>query len=519
MEKKHFVVPAGSNAKKYFVTFVCALLAAVLVIAVFALVTNRNSDEWLSGDNGAARENMFPFVFTSGGALYVLGDDLNVNAVDDGVTNAVHDAEMDRVYYTRNGDLYEYRIEKNTRELLCGGVESFTLFKERRSVVFKGIDGGVYVYKYNENAAKKLCGILNEEATSDSGYTPGESHVAYLAEYNKENGTAKLFVSDLLGYNECIAEGVSVGGGIYIWQDDAVISYYKDGKLILSSLEGDIYRSMDNAYVVTSSVKNVAVEPCTNVGNYGGAKKICYVLSDIKEDGSSGVLNHVKVKRGKMTVETVAKTVNNIVEFSSDDGVIVYTVPEEGENTAVYLSRNGGEAKLLSLCEKGSELFFDTDGHHLFIKRTNKKLSFIDANDKKLREHLISEDAGTVYMYVDKPYTVFHNAEETMHSIILNNNVIESFSKGEARLYGTYDDEYLMCRSLEGGAFSLDYVKDGALTRISGNTARNIVFDGAIENVIYLSDGEMYIWQGENSVSLGEYPSGYEAVAVVAAEK
>jgi hypothetical protein len=69
MEKKHFVVPAGGSAKKYVITFAIALVVAAVVIAIFSLVTNRNTETWLSGDSGAAREDMFPFVFTSGNSL------------------------------------------------------------------------------------------------------------------------------------------------------------------------------------------------------------------------------------------------------------------------------------------------------------------------------------------------------------------------------------------------------------------------------------------------------------------
>ena len=91
MEKKHFVVPAGGSAKKYMITFAIALVVAAVVIAIFSLVTNRHTETWLSGDSGAARENMFPFVFTSGKSLYVLDEKLSVNSVDDTVEDVVHD--------------------------------------------------------------------------------------------------------------------------------------------------------------------------------------------------------------------------------------------------------------------------------------------------------------------------------------------------------------------------------------------------------------------------------------------
>jgi hypothetical protein len=165
MEKKHFVVPAGGSAKKYVITFAIALVVAAVVIAIFSLVTNRHTETWLSGDSGAAREDMFPFVFTSGNSLYVLDENLSVSSIDDTVENVVHDVDLSKIYYTRQGVLYEYDIKANSRHAVCSGVRSFALFKERRSIVFSGQDGGIYVYLYNGKKVEKLRGSYCEDET------------------------------------------------------------------------------------------------------------------------------------------------------------------------------------------------------------------------------------------------------------------------------------------------------------------------------------------------------------------
>ncbi len=516
MEKKHFVVPAGGSAKKYMITFAIALVVAAVVIAIFSLVTNRHTETWLSGDSGAARENMFPFVFTSGKSLYVLDEKLSVNSVDDTVENVVHDVGLSKIYYTRQGVLYEYDIKADSRNVVCSGVSSFALFKERRSIVFSGQDGGIYVYLYNGKKIERLRGAYGEGETAESSFVSGKSHFAYLSDYNEEKGTAKLYVSDLLGKTKCIAENVNAGGAVYIWEEDSAVSYYKENLLVVADMNGNVKFSLENAAVVTEAGRNYATEACTEVRRYGGEKNIRYITTEVSKDGDKAVLQYVDVNGDKFSLKAVASDVKSIVEVCEQEELVVYTAEKNAENFDVFVCRKGGTPKKIMSCKNGTTLYYDTNSHFLFIKRTEKKLSYIDTNDKKLCETVLYEDAGSVYPYVNKPFAVFHNSDETLHGILLKNKRLEYFSASEARLYGKYDDEYLMCRNNENGMFSLDYVKDGKLTRINGNVGRNVIFDKTIKNVVYLSDGELRIWQRDKDVSLGEFPEGIEAVSVVA---
>lgn len=144
------------DAKKYWITFISVLLAAAFVIAIAALVFNRKKKYWLSSSNGVGREALYPFVFSSDGDLFVVKEDKEVYPIDNDCENPVFDAEFERVYYTSDGQLYEYDINKNSRKMLCDGVRKFWIFEERTDILTLSADGEIGRYSYNSKKTKSV---------------------------------------------------------------------------------------------------------------------------------------------------------------------------------------------------------------------------------------------------------------------------------------------------------------------------------------------------------------------------
>lgn len=518
MTPKYKLMPIRGGLKKYMITFVSFLIAAAVIIAVFSLVTGSRSSDWLSDNNGAARESMFPFVYVSAGSLYVMNDSLVISEIDDHADHAVHDATLARVYYTRNGDLYEYDIAKNTRMKLCGGVSSYYLFKERKSIVYTDENGGLYLYRYNKKDSVTLrAADQNGDLQERQNLFTGDAHVMYFDAADPASGTASLYAADLSGKTWCISENASLLRSAYFWENDRFVSYYEEDRLVVANIKGDVQFALENAQTVKQSVVSYAIMPCTATEGYSDARNIRYILSDIDASGSSGDLRYVRISGGKARCVTVDTGVNGIAGCSEDDELVVYT-KESGDELYVYKTQKGGKPAFVTSCTKGSSLYFDAASLCLYVREPDLRMIRVEVGDKNAKPQTVAYNAGAAYSYPGKPFVVIHGADETVKSIVLRNGRVESYSVKEERLFGKYDNKYLMCRSLENGGFSLDYVSGESLTRISGDIARNIIFDKNIEHVIYLTDGEMYIWRDGVSTLLGEYPFGIEAVRVEASE-
>jgi hypothetical protein len=313
-----------------------------------------------------------------------------------------------------------------------------------------------------------------------------------------------------------ISENVCAVRDISIWENDKLISFHRDNRLVIASLEGKELATFENAYVVQETKNPVAAQSCTDVSEYGGDKKLCYIFSSSDGDKNvkhTGKLIYVKSAGDKLSTVTVSENAENIVAFSSEESLIVYTVPSE-ESNFVFASRKGKTPLQITSCAKTDKLFFDMNSQFLYIEEPEQTLCFIDINDKKLTKTAVAENISGIYSYPGKSFTVFECG--SMTGIILKDNKAESYSSEILRLYGKYNDKYLMCRETENGFYSLDYVREDKITRISGAVSGNVVFDKDIKNVIYFSDGEVFIQSSNGKVSLGNYPEGFNSVRIVA---
>lgn len=515
MERKYRLMPIRGGFKKYLITFVCFLAAAAVIIAILSLVTGSRASEWLSDNNGAARESMFPFVFLSSGTLYVMDEKFTVTEIDDHAENAVHDAAFARVYYTRAGDLYEYDIVKNAREKLCSGVGTFYLFKERKSILYTDAGGGLYLYQYNEKDSVQLrAATQNGGADSSQTVCTGDSHFLYF-ETNTADGSGSVYLTDLSGNSRCLSEGANFLRNAYIWEADKMVSYYEGTSLVVSDIQGNVQFSLENAQPVQQNRVTYAVAPCTLTDQYGDARKIRYVLSNVDEAGSSGDLLYVQVSGSNARAATVDTDIRSMVGYSEESDLALYTKETES-GPFVYKTQKGGTPVPVIGYEAGSGLYFDASSLCLYIRRPDLCMLRIDVGDKNAEAVPVALNAGVVYSYPGKPFAVVHSADEAVKSLVLRNGRVESYPAGEERLYGKYDNKYIMCRSVGDGSFSLDYVSGKSMTRISGNAGRNVIFDKNIDYVFYLSEGALYVWQEGKSTLLGEYPAGIEAVPVEA---
>ena len=328
-------------------------------------------------------------------------------------------------------------------------------------------------------------------------------------------GNGSLYITDLSGNVQCVSENASLLRNAYIWEDDKFMSYYSDDMLVVADIKGKVQFSLKNAQPIQQGSVAYAVMPCTQTDSYGDAREIRYVLSDIDETGSSGDLQYVRISGGGAKYVTVDTDIRGVIGYAEESDLVLYTKVTENRY-CVYKTQKGGTPVLLTEYEEGSGLYFDASTLCLYVREPDLRMLRINVGDKKAKATVIAMNSGIVYSYPGKPFSVIHSADEAIKSIVLRNGRVETYPTNEERLFGKYDNKYIMCRSLENGLFSLDYVSGESMTRIAGSAARNVIFDKNIDYVFYLSNGNLYVWQDGVSTLIGEYPSGIEAVPVEA---
>ena len=511
---KNTVSGNSHSFRKYAVTFLAFAAAVGFVVALAFLITGGTSENWVTGNNGTARETMFPFVFTSDSSLYIMDENYTVLPIDDNVTAPVHDTQFDMVYYTRYGELYEYTISSNTRKKLCTGVYEYFLFTERKSVIFISEAGAVSVYKYQGSSVSLLFDPESEENTGRAlvSYKKGSSHFAYLISDADDQSSGTLYVTDVNGLSVSQYENVSTKDSFSFWDGDDAISYCSDGKLIVSVIGGKD-ASFESGTPVSSQARAYAVDPCTVVEDYDGSFDYKYVIHDINDENGTCALSYVNITKIGISTKVISENVQKVLGYDEDSGIVVFT-EQTGENVSVMYSQNGGIAGVLAEVPDTFSLYFDANTDTLFYKTEENVLYIVDVNNYRHTASIVAYDAEHVYPYVNQDMTVIHYIDSDSKSVLISDNRVDTYSVTEERLYGNVTNKYLVCRQ-NNSSFTLDFVKDDEITRLSENCSRSIFFDKNLDYILYIENGEIKILHDSVTVTAGTFTKGIESVNII----
>jgi len=511
MAKKDYYFVTKNNKKNLILMLIILVIACVL-LAVISLIPGKFKDKWLNTDNGTARSTMFPFVYTSDNALYVLNENLENTAVDDSVSSCIHDVNFNNVYYLRENKLFEYDIDTNKRINLSDGVVTFRLFADRTSILCTNNVNDIYLYLYKDKGSVKLNKNSLQNLNNESIFKVGNEYFLFLDNYDFDKNTASLMRSDLAGSLKCLATDIDASKAFYISDDDSFVSYYKGENLMIADIDGKVAGTYKNAKPIVQNTQPFLTEPCTKVNYYSDGVAFMYFLTDISENGSSGDLVYFTDDGS----EIVDSGIRSVVHFCDEDKLILYTKDESNGFVSLYKSQKGGIPSKIITCSSNNSFFFNESSTFLYIQSAEGFLRRINVYDKGYKVTDVSEGTGVLFDYAGKSFVGYHNLDADTQYLILDTNTIEKFSMNEIRYYGKYTNKYLLCREYSQGKFTLDYTVDGYSTRIASDIDNNIYFDKEFDYVIFSKDGKMYVWSDGITTELSNC-SNVNAVTIISA--
>ena len=482
--------------RKYLLTSIGFLAGVAIVFAVINLATAGKRVNWLSRNNGLARDKVLPYVFTEGDELYVLNESMACVPVDNNVSDSVYDAEFDRIYYLSEGVLYEYNVSNNFRKKLCEGLSAFDLFAERKFIECENENADVMLYSYNSG---KLTTLRKGNSENFNPATIGQNLVVYFND-------GKLCGTVPGGKTYVISDKALHTKGVAIWKKDRAVSYYTADGLEIWNTETKKTEKFPLGFVVEPNDMSYSEISDDFAGTFDECKNYSYVMTDVKEDFSTGTLKYVKVTSRGIKVGNVFENVCKIIAFDEYEDVIIFAVRKDDNMFDIYRSQKGKAPKLILTANDSTEFLYENLSQSLYYKDGNGSVSFVKVNDKRLKTYHVADKIESMYRYFGKPFAVLYGASGDNKTISLGMNKFEDYSSREVRLYGKKDDTYLMYRQDDESQFvSLDIVRNGKIERISNSCSKNCIFDNKIENVIYWSNGKLYIYSEGSSKEIGEF--------------
>ncbi len=512
MRKKVFVRKDG---RKNILIFSLVLLVAVIVIAVISLLPNRAPTLGNTRRNGVGRSFLFPLVFTSSnGTLHVLSDGYRVTEIDDSVSAVQHDIEKELVFYLREGSLYEYHISKNQRRKLVPDVVTYQVFPDRSAIVCVEENSTVKLFQYSKDS----CLILSDSGPKRESVSRltvmGQEGVLFLDRYRQEGSqpSAALMLANARGETVQIAEKINVGKSFYFGEKDQSVAYYIGEDLYLANAKGTVLRVFPNGQVVQAQLQPQAVISSTPVSRYTENIPLTYFLTNVSVEGKENSLVYFNGKKELM----LASGVQKLIYYSADRNTVWYTLTSEEEvgSVNIYQSVQGRAPQFLLRCPDTAKFLLDGDLTYLYFQQEDGSLYRFSVLGRNSKPVLLSNDTGSLYVYANKPYIVFQDALQEYQYIVLDNNSIERFENNEIRLYGRFQNKYLLCRANQAGLLTLDYVEDDAYTRICGDVQQPVLFDKNFEYILFVSGEILYGWRNGTVTEIGEY-TGLTAVPMI----
>jgi len=479
-------------------TYVFALIAifiAGLIIAVVSLLPGNSPELGESSKNGAARDFMFPFVFTDEDKnLYVVKDIENISTIDSDAVECVHDYQRGKVYYIRDNVLYEYNINTNQRRELTDNILKYKIFSDFSAVICIDQNNTVKLLKFSDLSTVALNAWFQSINMMET-VVMGDSCALYIDNYVEEADTADLFVTDSKGKTNLIGTGITVSKGYHINQEDKIICYYKNNNLYFSDKKGNILNEFPDSEMIISTKQNKYMNPCTEIEKLSDCVKFQYIKSDIKETNSGNLLYW----NGENT-SLIAENVFDVIYYSDKDNTIIYTAGGSASENSftvpydVYTSRKGTiPVKILTSSEALSFLYLQNKTV-LYYKNKESFVYRVNINDVNLEIFKVAEKCEELLEYGNKSFVMYDNYNDNDMRIVLKDDTEDIIVGGTIRLYGKLDDVYLLQRTNSQGDISYDIVEGIYLNRVCNSVSSDIFFDKYFDYIIYVSEGSLYVF-------------------------
>ncbi|MBO5148190.1 MAG: hypothetical protein J6C24_05965 [Clostridia bacterium] len=484
------------------------LVVAGLVVAVIELLPNNVSELGYTEQNGLGRAFMYPFVFTDGHEqLYVMNDKKEVVAVDNNISEALHDSYYGKVYYVRNTMLYEYSIKTNDRVALCDNVEKFSILGNRRGIVYTDTANKLMMYLFKGKETVKLSESEQETAPK---YAVSNEGVVY-------NDGNVLKYCDFFGKIKIITENLNESKRFYVSSDSDNICFYEDNCLVVCSVTGKVIKKIENGQMIVSQEETSLIYPTTKELEENDGVPFRYFLSDISQvEAEANNSGRGEYKAGALkylsgnSLKEIASDIYKVICYSEEDNFLLYTVLN-GDKMDVYMTYKGGKPHKQISCDVDSDFIFDNRTYFLYYKDSKNMLWRYDIYDVHCKIVKIAENVGNIYSYHNKPYIAYTDIEQEYVYLVLEDKIERTDANYDIRLYGRNHESYMLCRYNPNGLMTLDYVFEDRLTRIANNVDANIYFDKDMEYAIYNEEQKMYLWHNGEIELIGEY----EAVKAV----
>ena len=501
------------DVKGYILFFAAMLIVAVIVICILTLLPKKHPKVRSDGDNGLGRSFMYPFVFTDEkNSLYVLKDAASdAAAIDDTVSDAVHVTGAGTVLYVRENELYEYEISAGRRREIAAGVQNFSMTGDGAMIVFLGTDNSLRVSR-----GKKVSEILaTQETVPDMPFVTGNSAMLYFSGCASSEGTGTLNMYTSAGVQKVLAENISYYQPYGFSGNDKYIYCSSGSKMLILDRNGNVLSEIEGGSVVGVTKQPSLYENPTGIRKFDANKPISYIFAektleqnnDQSATGTGSALNQdgtLLFFNGK-TVKTIAENVRKGIYASADHSLIIFTVPD-GDGERICRGDKKGNVEKLIYVEDLQRCLYDPETNNLYYQTKGGMLYRFNIYSSALETTLISEVSANLYKYPEKPFVMFSVPETDIICLVFDNGSVEQYKADEQiRMYGADTDKYVLLRGYGYGSISLDLADGEYYKRIAGTVDPVIIFDNLLKNVLYVSDGKLYVWNGSESREAGQF--------------
>ena len=470
--------------KKNGAVLITVLLVTVVIIALVSLLPNQTPQEGDVSRSGVSRSFMFPVAYTDdGSSLKVIDSDLNVSAVDDSVSDAVHDFQKEKIYYIRENVLYEYDIKQNNRRILIGGgVEDYRVLNDRSAIVYLTTAGELVLYDYSGKTGRTLC-RCGEVSSLGKLVMVGNSGFLYFAETDQTNQKGTLYFSDNEGDSRKISDDVQLETA-RISPKDRYITYKKRGDLYVADSSSQEIAARSGASLVETAKQPLAIRELNTLSEFNQGVEISYAFS-AGEKGTGGEISYFTGE----DFRPVSGGVLALVYYSEESDRLFYTVSSETESGAVDLmmSVKGKDGQRVMTASPSGEFIWCEGTGKIFCLDQGElyRVSVFD-DFKKVQ---LATGVSSMKLYPGKSFIVYTDALYNNY-YVLSDHATEQVAAGASRLYGITNNSYLLESTYNGAHMSLDLVENSSMQRLDSDIEMPICFDSNFDHVLYLT------WEG-----------------------
>lgn len=467
--------------KKNGVILITVLLVTVIIIALVSLIPSQTPQMGDLSRNGVSRSFMFPVAYKDEhDSLKVIDSALHVSAVDDSVSDAVHDFQKGKIYYLRENVLYEYDIKQNNRRILIGGgVADYRVLNDRSAIVYLTTAGELSLYDYADKKSLVLCKCGDTDHI-ERLVMVGRSGFLYFADISQKDNQGTLYYSDNEGNTRKISEHVQLETA-RISPHDRYFVYKKEACLYITDFKGKEIANCTGASLIESTKQAMAFEALNDISTFNQGIEISYTYR-IEKNG--GVVEYFTGDG----LKAVDDQVIDIIYYSEESDRLFYTIPsEEPQRIELMMSvRGGAPRKVVTAGEDSTFIWCESTGKIFCLDGGN--LYRINVFDDFALTQLAS-GVSTMRLYPGKEFIVYTDAMYNNY-YVLSDQSTEQVAAGAVRLYGITNNTYLLQSTYNGAHMSLDLVQNDSMQRLDSDVDVLVCFDNNFSNVLYKT------WEG-----------------------